>query len=70
MLQCITDEHIHGGVTIVTAATAVSQQSNGQLPERVQSMVKAAQKQSQSSGPSVEQTQITVLQFAPNWNGL
>ena len=33
-------------------------------------MVKAAQKDGQRSDPSAEWTQITVLQFALNWNGL
>ena len=57
-----------GGVTpidsIVTSVTAVSQCSTVTLPKWVQSTIKAAQKY------SGEQTQIIVLQFAPNWNGL
>jgi len=68
-------EHVYqGGVTLVdsiaTAMTAVSQRSTIKPPIWVQSTVKAAHKYSQCSGPSMEQTQITVLQFTPNWNRL
>ena len=63
---------VTGGVTpidpIVTAATALSQQSNH--PNRCSQRSKWYQKDSQRSDPSAERTQITVQQSALNqWVG-